>query len=216
MVSLLRSGPFPLVERMRVKLKIVQAGDPVLRQAARPFSVEEIVSAETQRLIELMRETMRDAPGVGLAAPQIDESVRLVVIEDRPEYAKDVPPDRLAERGRVPVSFHVLANPTLTMLEEGTALFFEGCLSLTGFVALTPRALAVRVDALDERGEPVSITARGWYARILQHEIDHLNGTLYVDRMLPRSFMNQAAFARHWQDASVAAVCSDLGIVLDE
>ncbi len=193
-------------------LKIVQAGDPILRRVARPLSTEEILSADTQRLIELMRETMRDAPGVGLAAPQIGESARLVVIEDRPEYVKDVPADRLAERERSPVPFRVLANPTLTLLDEGTALFFEGCLSLSGFVALTPRALAVRVDGLDERGEAVTVTARGWYARILQHEIDHLDGTLYVDRMLARSFMTQASFARHWQDASIAAVCADLDI----
>jgi peptide deformylase len=201
------------VEGVRVKLKIVQAGDPILRQVARPLSAEEIVSAETQRLIELMRETMRDAPGVGLAAPQIGESARLVVIEDRPEYVKDIPADRLAERERSPVPFQVLVNPTLTLLDEGTALFFEGCLSMSGLVALTPRALAVRVEAFDERAEPVSITARGWYARILQHEIDHLNGQLYVDRMNPRSLMTQANFARHWQEASIAAVCADLRIV---
>src|SRR3954470_15327468 len=94
-----------------VKLKIVQVGDPVLRQQARPLSSDEIRSAETQQLIELMRETMRDAPGVGLAAPQIGESVQLVVIEDRPEYTRDVSPERLAERERAPVAFHVLANP---------------------------------------------------------------------------------------------------------
>jgi peptide deformylase len=195
-----------------VKLKIVQAGDPFLRQCARTLTPDEIVSPDTKRLIDLMSETMRDAPGVGLAAPQVGESVRLVVIEDRPEYVKDVPADRLAERERSPVPFHVLVNPTLTLLEEGSALFFEGCLSLTGFVALTPRARAVRVDGLDERADPVSITARGWYARILQHEIDHLDGTLYVDRMLTRSFMNQASMARHWQELPIAAVCADLGI----
>lgn len=195
-----------------MKLKIVQAGDPILRQVARPLSPDEVASTDTQRLIELMRETMRDAPGVGLAAPQVGESLRLVVIEDRPEYVKDVPAERLAERERSSVPFHVLVNPTLSLLEEGTALFFEGCLSLTGFVALTPRARVVRVDALDERAEPVSITARGWYARILQHEIDHLDGTLYVDRMLTRSFMNQAIMTRYWQELPIAAACADLGI----
>ena len=195
-----------------MKLKIVQAGDPILRQVARPLTADEVRGTEIQRLIELMRETMRDAPGVGLAAPQVGESIRLIVIEDRAEYVTSVPPERLAERERTPVPFYVLVNPTLTLLDQGTALFFEGCLSLTGFVALTPRARAVRVEGLDERGEPVAIVAQGWHARILQHEIDHLEGCLYVDRMLPRSFMGQANHARYWQDASVAAICAGLGI----
>ena len=192
--------------------KIVQAGDPVLRQRAEPLAPALIQRASTQQLIELMRETMRDAPGVGLAAPQVGESVRLIVVEDRPEYLKDVPAERLAERERTPVPFHVLINPTLTKRDPDTALFFEGCLSLRGFVALTPRARTVRVDGLNERGEPVSVTASGWYARILQHELDHLDGRLYVDRMAPRSLMTQANHARHWQELSIPDVCAGLGI----
>src|SRR5687768_630107 len=159
-----------------MKLKIVQVGDPVLRQAARSLSEDEIRSAAIQQLVELMRETMRDAPGVGLAAPQIGESIRLVVIEDRAEYQQSVAPERLAERERTTVPFHVLANPVLTVLDDSPRLFFEGCLSVTGFGALTSRHAAVRVTGRDERAEPVEIEARGWYARILQHEIDHLEG----------------------------------------
>jgi peptide deformylase len=82
--------------------------------------------------------------------------------------------------------------------------FFEGCLSLNGFTAIVRRALAVRVDCLNEHAEPTVIHARGWYARILQHEIDHLNGTLYIDRMLSRSFMGRENFERHWKDVPVA------------
>lgn len=195
-----------------MKLKIVQVGEPVLRQAARPLSEDEIRSASVQQLIELMRETMRDAPGVGLAAPQVGESVRLAVIEDRAEYVAGVPGDRLAERERSPVPFHVLVNPRLSPVGEESRLFFEGCLSLPGFVALVPRAHAVRVEGLDERGEPVTIEARGWYARILQHELDHLDGRVYVDRMLPRSFMTSVAYRRHWQERSITDVCAALGI----
>jgi len=202
-----------------MKLKIVQAGDPVLRQSARPLSRDEVRSGSVQQLIELMRETMRDAPGVGLAAPQVGEPLQLVVIEDREEYVVGVPPERLAERERAPVPFHVLVNPRLSVvgpaLGDGSRLFFEGCLSLAGLVALTPRAHAVRVEALDENGDPVAIDAEGWYARILQHEIDHLHGRLYVDRMLARSFMAEASFARHWRTAPVADVCAALGIVPD-
>ena len=195
-----------------MKLKIVQVGDPVLRQAARELSADEIRSASIQQLIELLRETLRDAPGVGRAAPQVGESLRLAVIEDRAEYVTGVPGDRLAERERSPVPFHVLANPRLSPVGDESRLFFEGCLSLSGFVALVPRAHAVRVEALNERAEPVVIEARGWYARILQHEIDHLDGRLYVDRMLSRSFMTDAAYRRHWQDRPTEDVCAALGI----
>lgn len=193
-----------------MKLKIVQAGEPVLREAARPLAEDEIRSDRIQQLIDLMRETMRDAPGVGLAAPQIGESLQLVVIEDRAEYQAALAPERLAERERVPVPFHVLANPVLTPLDESPRLFIEGCLSLTGFMALTPRYAAVRVTGLNERAEQVSIEARGWYARILQHEIDHLHGRLYIDRMLSRSFMHESQYRRHWVDLSVSELCAAL------
>jgi peptide deformylase len=199
-----------------MQLKIVQAGDPVLRQPARPLTVDELLSAAIQQLIELMRETMRDAPGVGLAAPQVGEPIRLLVVEDRAEYHQDIAPERLAERERAPIPFHVLANPALTVLDDRPRLFFEGCLSVGGFTALTPRHAAVRVDGLNERAEPVRIEARGWYARILQHEIDHLDGRLYVDRMLTRSFMTEASYRRTWQDRSVAETCAALGLPIGE
>lgn len=168
--------------------EIVQTGDPVLRKVARTMSVEEIRSPAIQQLIDDMRETMRAAPGVGLAAPQIGESLQLAVIEDRADYLDGVPHEHLAARLRAPVDFHVIINPTLTLLSEPTVEFFEGCLSVEGFGAVVPRAFGVRVECLNERAEPITITAHGWYARILQHEIDHLNGTLYIDRMHTRSF----------------------------
>ena len=87
---------------------------------------------------------------------------------------------RLAERERVPVDFHVLINPQLTVVEEETADFFEGCLSIPGYMAVVRRAHSVIVNALNEHAESVSTTVSGWYARILQHEIDHLNGVLYM------------------------------------
>jgi peptide deformylase len=183
---------------------IRQVGEPVLRQRARALTVEEIRSDPIQRLIEHMRDTMRQAPGVGLAAPQIGQSLRLAVIEDREEYLQGVAPTILQERERTVVPFHVIVNPRLTVLQASPAVFFEGCLSLDGFAALVPRALAVRVDALNERGEPVVIQARGWHARILQHEIDHLNGTLYIDRMLSRSFMSIDNLTKHWSNKTLS------------
>jgi peptide deformylase len=195
-----------------VRLKIVQVGDPVLRRSARRLAEDEIRSAAIQQLVELMRETLRDAPGVGLAAPQVGESIQLVVIEDRAEYQQSVPPERLAERERAPVPFHVVANPVLTVLDAQPRLFFEGCLSVSGFGALTPRHAAVRVTGLNERAEPIEIEARGWYARILQHEIDHLHGRLYLDSMLSRSFMTDASYRTSWQDRSIAEICAEFGL----
>jgi peptide deformylase len=171
-----------------MKLKIVQTGEPVLREWGRELTKDEIKSAEVQRLIELMRETMHEAPGVGLAAPQVGVSIQLAVIEDKPEYLAHHTADELAETQRAAVPFHVIINPKLTLLGNESAQFFEGCLSVDGFQALVERALNVRVECLNERGEEITINAHGWYARILQHEIDHLNGTLYIDRMNTRTF----------------------------
>src|SRR4051794_18356272 len=112
-------------------LKIVQAGEPVLRARARDLSMEEIRSAETQQLIELMRLTMRDAPGVGLAAPQVGLGLRLAVIEDQPDYVRDLSAEAIAERERSPVPFHVIINPVIELDAEPVE-FAEGCLSLTG------------------------------------------------------------------------------------
>jgi peptide deformylase len=187
-----------------MQLELVQAGDPVLRQTARPLSSQEIVSAGIRELIESMRETMRKAPGVGLAAPQIGQSLQLAVIEDRPEYTKDASREFLKERERKPVAFHAIINPRLTLLEGDTVEFFEGCLSVTTMMALVPRARKVRVECMDEKARLRMIEASGWYARILQHEIDHLNGTLYVDRMNTRTLTTVDNFNRYWKDKPMA------------
>jgi peptide deformylase len=193
-----------------VKLEIVQAGNPVLRQRARPLSVEEIRSRAIRKLIETMRKCMREAPGVGLAAPQLGLPLQLAVIEDREEYHKDVPESLLQERERGPVPFHVIVNPALEIIGDDRAEFFEGCLSLAGFTALVSRARAVRVTCLDEHGKHKVIEATGWYARILQHEIDHLAGTLYIDRMRTRSFTSMENLAEFWKGKPVDAIRAEL------
>ena len=193
-------------------LKIVQAGEPVLRRRARDLTPEEMTGPAIRQLIALMRDTMRDAPGVGLAAPQVGVDVRLAVIEDRAEYQAGISPGELAARERAPVDFHVLINPTLTVEDPTPVEFFEGCLSVTGFSALVRRARAVRVEAFDEVGKWRTLSARGWYARILQHEMDHLDGTLYIDRMEPRSFMHLDNLRRHWATRQVAEVRQALGL----
>jgi peptide deformylase len=136
----------------------------------------------------------------------------LAVIEDRAEYLKDIPVAQLAEREREVVNFHVVVNPVLTLEDGPPAEFFEGCLSLPGFVALVPRARRVRVDCLDHRGKPHSILASGWYARILQHEIDHLGGTLYVDRMYTRSLCTTDHYAAHWKSLPIAGLKAILNL----
>lgn len=171
-----------------MKLKLVQVGDPVLRKVARPLTKEEILEPATQHLIAMMKNTMRDAPGVGLAAPQVGVSLQLAVIEDLDKYINQLSPEDIKKCDRKPVDFHVIVNPTLTLLESDEQPdFYEGCLSLTGYMASVPRAYKVKVEALNEKGEPVTIHAQGWYARILQHEIDHLNGMIYIDRMHART-----------------------------
>jgi peptide deformylase len=196
------------MENMR--LKIVQAGEPVLRAHARQLTREEITSDEIQRLIRDMRETMRDAPGVGLAAPQVGVTIQLAVIEDREELLRSLPPQELAEKERQAVPFHVIINPEITLLGDDRADFHEGCLSLFGFSAVVPRARRVRVAYLNEYGEPQSIEASGWYARILQHEIDHLRGTLYIDRMESRTFTSLDNWSRFWKGKPVRDVLEGL------
>jgi peptide deformylase len=193
-----------------VRLKIAQVGEPVLRHRARDLTAQEIVSPDIQQLIAHMKETMHDAPGVGLAAPQIGLSLQLAVIEDSEEYLKALSPEDLAERERRPVPFHVIINPRITASSERTVEFFEGCLSLAGFSALVPRAHNVRVEYLDEHGQPQSVEAFGWYARILQHEIDHLHGNLYIDRMRSRTFSSLENFSRFWKAKSVKDIRLEL------
>ena len=192
-------------------LPFPQTGDPVLRRLARALSPEEILSPEIQDLIASLFETMRAAPGVGLAAPQVGVPLQIAVIEDRASYMDKIPPEVLAARGRVAVAPHVIINPRLTIVGEESAEFFEGCLSLPGFTAVVKRALRVRVDCLDAGAEPVTIEASGWYARILQHEIDHLHGPLYIDRMLTRSFMTRESYETRWKDTPVGEFLEGLG-----
>src|SRR6185312_7570734 len=193
-------------------MPIVQAGEPVLRKAVRPLRRNEIRSREMRDLIEEMRETMRAAPGVGLAAPQVGRNLQLAVIEDRAEYTKDWTRDQLAERERQPVPFHVIINPKLTLIGDERVEFFEGCLSVQGMMALVPRSRRVRVECLDENAKPRVIEATGWYARILQHEIGHLLGTLYLDCMVARTLMTVENYKKFWMGKSLGELKGALGV----
>lgn len=191
------------------KLDIVQVGDAVLRKPSKELSSDEILSAEIQNLIEVMKATMRAAPGVGLAAPQIGKDIQLAVIEDVDHSHLNA--QQLMERNRYPVPFHVIINPRIYMEENGNKVeFFEGCLSVPDFVGVVSRAESVRVECLNEHAEPVVIHAKGWYARILQHEIDHLNGILYIDRVILPTLITEENYVKLWTGKSVKDIKDNL------
>lgn len=131
---------------------------------------------------------MRSNSGVGLAAPQVEAPIQLAVIEDREEYIKKLSPQQIKERQRVPIPFHVFINPIIIEYRKKKLDFYESCLSLAGFAGLVSRAESVIVSCLNELGEPIKIHVEGWYARILQHEIDHLNSRIYIDIMKTQTF----------------------------
>jgi peptide deformylase len=193
-----------------VRLQIAQIGEEVLREPANELSREDILSAKTQELIEHMRDTMRNAPGVGLAAPQVGVPLRLAVIEDREEYHEKLSPSQLSARERQPVPFHIIINPRIVSAEKTGLEFFEGCLSVPGYSAIVPRAGAVTVEYLNEHAETKRVEAAGWYSRILQHEIDHLAGVLYVDRMRSCTLTTLENLDRFWKDLPTSVVLAKL------
>lgn len=149
--------------------EIALVPEPVLRRKARKLTD---FGPETQKLIDDMVETMREAPGVGLAAPQIAESLQLVVVE----FAED------EDNEEAKPKLFVVANPEIVNRSEETVTGIEGCLSIPGLVGDVERNEAVEIKALNRHGKPIKIKANGWLARIFQHEIDHLDGVLYTDR----------------------------------
>jgi len=151
---------------------IVTLPDPVLRKKARPVSA---FDKHLQALIEDMIETMRQAPGVGLAAPQVGVSERLIVVE----YAE--PPEEGEQEKEVKPKLYVMANPEIVKTSAEKVLGVEGCLSIPGLVGEVERYAMVQVKGLNRRGQPMKVKAEGWLARIFQHEIDHVNGVVFPD-----------------------------------
>jgi peptide deformylase len=190
---------------------IVQAGASVLRQRAQSVPASLLATPQLRELARVMVEVMRKAPGVGLAAPQIGVPLRVFVAEDDEERLLGLPEATRALRGRVALPLTVLVNPTLRADSRDHAMFFEGCLSIRGYGALVPRWQSVTVSGVDLEGRAVSVSVDGWPARIMQHEIDHLDGTLYVDRMLTRSLASDSELTR-LSGLPVAQVMHDLCI----
>jgi peptide deformylase len=152
--------------------KIVTLPEPVLRRKARTVTK---VDKQVQTLIDDMIETMRAAPGVGLAAPQIGLSERIIVVE---YYEREED----EEKEDAPKKVWAVVNPEIVKVSEETLMGVEGCLSIPGLVGEVERHAAVQVRGLNRHGKPMKIKAEGWLARIFQHEIDHLNGVLFTDR----------------------------------
>jgi len=167
-------------------LEIVTLPDKILRQKARPVTN---FDDDLQQLIDDMIETMREAPGVGLAAPQIGQSMRLTVIETLPELDEE---GNEIEESR---ELFVIANPEIVWRSRKMVEGIEGCLSIPGYVGEVERHEEIRVRAQDRHGRNIKIKAKGWTARIFQHEIDHLNGVLYIDLLTDRdNFWTEAEF----------------------
>jgi peptide deformylase len=192
--------------------RIVQVGDPVLRAATTAVDPGTIRTPEIQNLIQGMIAAMHKAPGVGLAAPQVGVSKRIIVMEDRPEMTAGLPLEVLIEREREPQPLRVLINPVMTMVGVETRDFFEGCLSITGYTAMVTRNREVAVSYLDEKGNPQEWRPRGWPARVMQHEYDHLERVLYTDKMIRQSFMTADEFKARHATKLIADLKQELGI----
>jgi len=175
-------------------LKVARLGHPVLRQEAAPVSPEEIRSPEFQRFVDDMVETMREYNGAGLAANQVHVLKQVCVIEvhENPRY-----PDAPA----IPLT--VLVNPVVTAVTDEVEDGWEGCLSVPDMRGMVPRATAVHLRALDRDGNPIDLVAKEFFARVIQHETDHLHGIVYVDRMEDLSTLSHLAeWNRYWMGAT--------------
>lgn len=156
-------------------LKVAKLGHPILRRVADPVPSERVKSTDLQRLIDDMFDTMVEYGGVGLAAPQVHQSIRLLVTEEIPDPDQDG--KLLAERS-------VVINPEITFLTDEQIAFYEGCLSIPDFRGRVPRIRKIRLKGLDRHGRAIDREVEGFPAVVYQHEVDHLNGVVFLDRML--------------------------------
>jgi peptide deformylase len=185
-------------------LKVARLGHPVLREKCRDLSPKEIRSPEVKRLVQDMFDTMDEYGGVGLAAPQVHEPVRLAVIafeEENDRYEVKKPQGPL-----------VVFNARVSVLDDERSGFWEGCLSVPGMRGYVERPRKVRVDYVDENAEKRSLEAEGFLATVLQHELDHLDGVLYVDRIAdPKKFGFTEEVGRHLMRAEDEQLDEDEG-----
>lgn len=180
---------------MRAPVKVRQVGDPVLRNVAQRVETDYIQTSEFKKLTDAMVKTMRMSKGVGIAAPQIGESVQVFAMEFPEKYIhairkRGIKEEVLQAMELSAFPLKIFVNPEFQVIDQEIFEFPEGCVSIPGFKGIVPRYRAVELQAMDVNGKEVSWKAYGWPARIIQHEIDHLNGTLYIDKMKPGTFEN--------------------------
>jgi peptide deformylase len=168
-------------------LKVARIAHPVLRSPAKAVPKEAFRDPLFQKLVDDMRETMYEYEGVGLAAPQVHEALRLAVIE--------VPGSD--ERARAEVPFLVLVNPVVTPLDDERENGWEGCLSIPDLRGVVPRWKRLELEAQDRDGKPYTLEAQDFFARVVQHECDHLDGNVYLDRM---QGMRSLTFIKEFED----------------
>ena len=178
--------------------EIVAIGDPVLRRRAREVTPEELRTPEVQALIDDLIETKRAADGAGLAANQVGEALRIAVAE------VEAPNPRYPYKPPIPLT--VMVNPALEPLDGETVEINEGCLSVPDLRGTLARHVNVRVRYLDRDGTPHDEIKRGLTAGTFQHEVDHLDGVLFVDRADPRTLATWEQFERHQREAFVARI----------
>ena len=181
-----------LVRAMPVR-KIIKMGHQTLRQRAKSLQKRDLTKARFKNLLSDMVDTLRDYGGVGLAAPQIDESLRVVIIEIRDTNL------RYGVQKLFPLT--VFVNPEIELIDSQTAGFWEGCLSIPGMRGYVERPQNISVSFIDELGDFSTLDLHGFPATVLQHELDHLNGVLYVDRMKDlRSLSFEDEWTRHLKE----------------
>ncbi len=185
-------------------LKVARMGHPVLRQKARELTVKEIRSPEIEKLIDDMIETMEEYGGIGLAAPQVHESIQLALIGFDDEN------ERYPGQGEQPLK--VLFNPKITVLDSKEQGFWEGCLSVPELRGLVYRPRKIQVDYLDREGKPQKIVAEDFLATVFQHELDHLAGVLYIDRIKDTT---KPAFIEEYQKYWLPEEDSEVGELAD-
>nr|WP_051274879.1 peptide deformylase [Cellulomonas sp. URHD0024] len=190
---------------------IVQAGHPALRAESTPYDAQ-LSDEELAALLDVMHRTMRAAPGVGLAAPQLGLPLAIAVLEDPGTTSAE----HATAREREPFPYRVLVNPSYEPVGDERSSFYEGCLSVVGYTAVVARARQVRLTGLDEQGVELDELVTGWSARIVQHETDHLRGTLYLDRAELRSLAATDGFGARWAaEPAPAGASHALGFPLD-
>ena len=167
---------------------VCQIGNPVLRKVANPVPRDKISTAEFQQLLDHMIRIMRETRGVGLAAPQVGVSLQVFCMELTERHLTLLGPERTADLQMTKLPLAIVINPHLTITNDKTITREEGCLSVGGYVGCVARATAVQVKGINRHGDDVQHDLIGWSARIAQHEVDHLRGVIYIDKMTTGSF----------------------------